>query len=215
VLSTSEVNGFLSAALHISQKQKESGAASESGAAAAQAFQVAMQLFSYPLAAAQGLGPAPTTLSATDAAAAERRCPDALSYALMVQLAAMAGQYEQVTEVVLGAVGKVLPVQARQGQQQQQQRLEVLLDPHSGGSGADSSRVKQGSGCVWDGVALQEVLAAAAGVWRSAGCGDVAIMMLDGLMVAGQEQLVHPGLAAEVIQAANMGDKEYEVSAGG
>ena len=230
VVCTAVVNGFLKAALDIAQEQKEAGGASEALAAAGEALQAAMQLFGYPLAAAQGLGESPSAA----AAVAGRRLPDAASYALMLQLAAVAGQYQQVVEIVMGAVEKKLPIQ----QQQQQQVSEVQLHSELGGVPMDSSRVHplqerqagdlssqttttscsssdfSASRGFWDASSLQEVLAAAAGVWRDAACGDVAIMMLDGLLVAGEEQLDHPGLAAQVMAAANLGDKEYEVSTG-
>ena len=229
LLSTSVVNGFLSAAVDITQEHKKTGAESKAIAAAGKAGEVVMQLFGYPLAAVQRARIAPPA-----ALVAVARVPDAASYSLILQLAAVAGQYQQVAQIVMGAVGKKLPLE---GKQQQQNSINVLLRSSDGRNtssssvhGPDaqqsgdsyaaitpittsSSSSSPGEGVVyWVGSALQQVLAAAAGVWRDAGCGDVAILMLDGLLVAGEKQLDHPGLAAEVMQAANMGDKEYEVS---
>jgi hypothetical protein len=49
-------------------------------------------------------------------------------------------------------------------------------------------------------------------VWLAAGAADVAVSLLDGLLVTGGSHITQPTLAAAILEAASAGGEEEQVS---
>ena len=211
ILSLPAINSFLAASLAVASAIEASAAK----AIAAEALETANVLFKYPLLAAAGaVGGTLRT--------AQQLLPDAESYASMVGLYGIAGQYQQVADVILGVVRQQLPCAAAATCRYQQQQLPVVSGslPHhlqdtsriSMKSLSDSSSSKlavmgnQSRG-PWRSEGLQVVLAAAAKAWWAAGCPDVAVAMVDALAVAGVREMTHPGFAMVMLELAEQDEK--------
>ena len=183
-LSIEEVNGFLHAALEVAQG---SGNNSVAAAIAKEAVQAANELFNYPLAAAQLPKSGAGGSSSSSSFSSGSLLPNATSYCLLLSLHGAAGEFQSVSDLVMAAVRGQLPL----GGQQQQQQHEV-----------------------WSPPAVEVLLSAAADVWLAAGAPDLAVSLLDGLLVAGGRDITQPTLAAAMLEAAGKGDEEEQVRVG-
>ena len=105
--------------------------------------------------------------------------PNATSYSLLISLHGAAGDLQCVVDLVMAAVRGQLPLG---GQQQQHE--------------------------VWSPPAVEVLLSAAADVWLAAGAPDVAVSLLDGLLVAGGRDITQPTLALAMLDAADEGEEQ-------
>ena len=176
-LSVNAVNWFLNASLELSVAAKGAGDSSEAAGIAKKVLQAANELFNYPLAAAQLVAAGGTGGSSRSTSSA--LLPNAASYPLLLRLHGAAGEFQCVSDLVMAAVRGQLPL----GGQQQQQHEE------------------------WSPPAVEVLLSAAADVWLAADAADVAVSLLDGLLVAGGTDITQPLLAAAMLEGA---DKEQE-----
>ena len=210
ILSLPAINSFLAASLAVAGATDATAGKS----VAAEALETANVLFGYPLLAGAG------TVEGTAHTAQQLR-PDAEGYASMVGLCAVAGQYQQVADIVLGVVRKQLPCADVNSYGQQQLRVASASWAHhmqdssrismrsssEGSSSSGSAVTRDGSRSAWTSEELQVVLAAAAKAWRAAGCSEVAVAMLEALAVAGVGELTRPGFAMVMLELAEQDEK--------
>jgi hypothetical protein len=185
-LSVTAVNGFLEAALNVAGAVKDSGDSSRAVALAKEAVQAANELFNFPLAAAQlAAAGAQRKGGVTATAGGYSLTPNVTSYSLLIALHGAAGELLSVSDLVMAAVRRKLPLGGGHHHQQQQ-------DDHE----------------VWSPPAAEVLLSAAAGVWLAAGAADVAVSLLDGLLLTGGSHITQPTLAAAMLEAASGGGEE-------
>jgi hypothetical protein len=189
-LSVTAVNGFLDTALKAAGAGKESGDSSRAVALAKEAVQAANELFNFPLAAAQlATGGAQRTRGVTSTAGGYSLTPNVTSYSLLIALHGAAGELLSVSDLVMAAVRRQLPLGVCHHHQQHQ-------DDHE----------------VWSPPAVEVLLSAAADMWLAAGAADVAVSLLDGLLVTGGSHITQPILAAAMLEATSGGCEEEQVS---
>jgi hypothetical protein len=178
-LSIQAVNNFLAAALAVSKAAKEAGNQSRAVAASKEALQAANEVLLFPLAAAQLAASGAKAPMSSSSSRSSSLLPDVTSYSLLIALHGAAGEFQSVSDLVMAAVRGNLPL----GKQQQQHE-------------------------VWSPGAVEVVLSAAAGVWLAAGAADVAVSLLDGLLVTGGAHITQPTLAATLLEAADKGQEQ-------
>jgi hypothetical protein len=193
-LSVTAVNGFLEAALQVAGAVNESGDSSRAVALAKEAVQAANELFNFPLAAAQlAAAGAQKKGGVTATAGGYSLIPNVTSYSLLIALHGAAGELLSVSDLVMAAVRRQLPLGGDHHHHHHQQHQQ---DDHE----------------VWSPPAVEVLLSAAAGVWLAAGAADVAVSLLDGLLVTGGSLITQPTLAAAMLEAASAGGEEEQVS---
>jgi hypothetical protein len=180
------VNNFLAAALAVSKAAKEAGDQSRAVAASKEAVQAANEVLLFPLAAAQLAASGAKAPMSSSSSRSSSLLPDVTSYSLLIALYGAAGEFQRVADLVMAAVRGNLPL----GKEPQQQ--EENVSQHE----------------VWSPPAVEVVLSAAAGVWLAAGAADVAVSLLDGLLVTGGAHITQPTLAATLLEAADKGQEQ-------
>ena len=183
-LSVDAVNGFLNAALELSAAAKGAGDMSEAAGIAKEVVHAANEWFNYPVAAAHLVAAGqykPGGSSSSSSSSSGSLLPNVTSYSLLLNLHGAAGEFQCVSDLVMAAVRGQLPL----GGQQQQQQTEV-----------------------WSPPAVEVLLSAAADVWLAAGAADVAVSLLDGLLVAGGRDITQQTLAAAMLEAADKGQEQ-------
>jgi hypothetical protein len=108
------------------------------------------------------------------------------SYSLLIALHGAAGELLSVSDLVMAAVRRQLPLGGHHHHQQQHQDDDEVCSPP----------------------AVEVLLSAAAGVWLAAGAADVAVSLLDGLLVTRGSHITQPTLAAAMLEAASRGCEE-------